>query len=68
MNAAENMELSAEERKIILLIRSMERGELQIIMRNNRPVRAEQIFRYPADDDIYETDGKTEVWQSESVP
>ena len=61
MNATENMELSAEERKIILLIRSMERGELQIIMRNNRPVRAEQILRYPEEDDVYETDGRTEI-------
>jgi len=68
LNAAENVELSAEERQIILLIRSMERGELQIIMRNNRPVWAEQILRYPEEDDVYETDGRTEVWQSEAVP
>ena len=68
MSAAENMELSAEERQIILLIRSMERGELQIIMRNNRPVRAEQILRYPEEDDVYETHGRTEVWQSEAAP
>lgn len=61
LSATENMELSAEERQIILLIRSMERGELQIIMRNNRPVRAEQILRYPEEDDVYETDGRTEV-------
>lgn len=68
MNATRELELSAAERQIILLIYSMERGELQISIRNNRPVRAEQIFRYPADDDIYETDGKTEVWQSAAVP
>lgn len=68
MDAIRNMELSAAERQIIQLIRSMKRGELQITMRKNRPVRAEQILRYPEDDDIYETDGRTEVWQSEADP
>lgn len=61
MGSTRNMELSAAEWQIILLIRSMKRGELQIIMRNNRPVRAEQILRYPEEDDVYETDGRTEV-------
>ena len=67
MNATKELELSAAERQIIQLIHSMERGELQISIRNNRPVRAEQILRCSVDDDCYEIGEKTDVWQSAAV-
>ncbi len=41
MNKAE--ELSPQETKLMELIRSIDYGELRVIIKENRPIRAEQI-------------------------
>lgn len=41
MNQA--MELSPQETKLMELIRSIDYGELRVIIKENRPIRVEQI-------------------------
>ena len=41
----QNMDISPQEAKRIRLIRSMTSGELLIIVKDNRPIRVEQIER-----------------------
>ena len=41
----QNMDISPQAAKLIRLIRSMTSGELLIIVKDNRPIRVEQIER-----------------------
>lgn len=47
--------LTEEETKIIKIIRSMKRGELKIIIKNNRPRKLEQIYTFPSDENMQRT-------------
>ena len=43
MNRASEKILSPQERRLIALVRSVQSGELHILVKNHQPVRAEQI-------------------------
>lgn len=61
MRTTQTMEISAAEQEIIRMVRSMKRGELEIIIRDDRPIRMSHILRYPEEkDDVSEPDGRTE--------
>lgn len=40
-----NLELTSREKKLIELIRSMEFGEINIIVQNSEPIRVEELKR-----------------------
>ena len=54
MKKQQIMELTASERQLIRLIRSMDEGELRIVMKEYRPIWAEQIFKNKEDDALTE--------------
>lgn len=40
-----NLELTSREKKLIEIIRSMEFGEINIIVQNSEPIRVEELKR-----------------------
>ena len=45
MKTTENVALTKPEKQIIELVRSLDYGELRILIKDKRPIRAEEIKR-----------------------
>ena len=45
MQSEKNMELTKAEKKVIELIRSLDYGEVRVMIKDNRPIRVEEIRR-----------------------
>ena len=45
MQSEKNMELTKAEKQLIELIRSLDYGEVRVMIKDNRPIRVEEIRR-----------------------
>lgn len=51
----QKVDVTEAEAKIIRVIRSMEEGELKIIIKNNRPRKLEQIYTFSPQENMHRT-------------